>query len=281
MDSPPSAASLQQFHRLLLHLLIGFLGQAVQLQPKAAERIDPDRPRPKLCMLALARRRQLPATDDTDGISPPDVRVQRLGTEGREVLPVKEMGADEALHLVQLERHLEDPARPLAPTALQGKVGEGQTPHEVADTAAGGKGPLADRRQVAKCLGAPTQGIRRLDCRINRTNPAPPRTTMLDTLRGQLEYAPVPDGSAIADAAKQGLPDKDAPIPAAARGTRRGLWATSPTSPRIESADLNRPIEPYVAKASRFSLGVGRIRYGVGLPFSEAFRTCLTEFEGA
>jgi hypothetical protein len=82
--------------------LIGFLGQAVQLQPKAAERIDPDRPRPKLCMLALARRRQFPATDDTDGISPPGVRVQRLGTEGREVLPAKEMGAHEALHLSEL-----------------------------------------------------------------------------------------------------------------------------------------------------------------------------------
>jgi len=36
-------------------------------------------------------------------------------------------------------------------------------------------------------------------------------------VRVQLEYAPVPNSSAIADAATYGLPDKDAPILAAAR----------------------------------------------------------------
>ncbi|NEX23332.1 PIN domain-containing protein [Thiorhodococcus mannitoliphagus] len=45
----------------------------------------------------------------------------------------------------------------------------------------------------------------------------PQRTAILDALRGQLDYAPVPDASAIANAVKQGLPDKDAPILAAAR----------------------------------------------------------------
>lgn len=44
----------------------------------------------------------------------------------------------------------------------------------------------------------------------------PQCTAILDALRCQLDYAPVPDASAIANAVKQGLPDKDAPILAAA-----------------------------------------------------------------
>ena len=38
----------------------------------------------------------------------------------------------------------------------------------------------------------------------------------LDALKGQLEYASVPDAAAILSAANRGLPDKDAPILAAA-----------------------------------------------------------------
>jgi uncharacterized protein len=54
------------------------------------------------------------------------------------------------------------------------------------------------------------------EARRNITLKCPQRTTILDILRGQLEYAPVPDTSAIANAAQQGLPEKDAPILAAA-----------------------------------------------------------------
>jgi len=54
------------------------------------------------------------------------------------------------------------------------------------------------------------------EARRNIALKCPHRTTILDALRGQLEYTPVPDASAIADAAKQGVPDKDAPILAAA-----------------------------------------------------------------
>jgi predicted nucleic acid-binding protein len=45
---------------------------------------------------------------------------------------------------------------------------------------------------------------------------SPQRLPALDALKGQLDVAPVPDANAIVNAAKQGLPDKDAPILAAA-----------------------------------------------------------------
>lgn len=45
---------------------------------------------------------------------------------------------------------------------------------------------------------------------------SPHRWRALDALKEQLDDAPVPDAKAIVDAAKHGLPDKDAPIPAAA-----------------------------------------------------------------
>ncbi|MCG6942990.1 MAG: PIN domain-containing protein [Thiohalocapsa sp.] len=54
----------------------------------------------------------------------------------------------------------------------------------------------------------------------------PGRSPTLDTLRRQLEYAPEPGASSIADAAKQGLPDKDAPILAAAAGAQVDLLVT-------------------------------------------------------
>lgn len=54
----------------------------------------------------------------------------------------------------------------------------------------------------------------------------PQRTTMLDAPRGQLEYTSAPDASAIANAAKQGLPDKDAPILAAARVAEADILVT-------------------------------------------------------
>ena len=44
----------------------------------------------------------------------------------------------------------------------------------------------------------------------------PRRLHELDTLRGRLEYAPAPSPAATAHAINQGLPDKDAPILAAA-----------------------------------------------------------------
>lgn len=55
------------------------------------------------------------------------------------------------------------------------------------------------------------------EARRNIALKCPQRTAILDALRSQLKFAPVPDTSAIANAAKQGLPDKDAPILAAAR----------------------------------------------------------------
>jgi predicted nucleic acid-binding protein len=64
------------------------------------------------------------------------------------------------------------------------------------------------------------------EARRNIALKCPHRTTILDALRGQLDYAPVPDGSAIADAAKQGLPDKDAPILAAARAAAVDILVT-------------------------------------------------------
>ena len=54
----------------------------------------------------------------------------------------------------------------------------------------------------------------------------PQRTAILDALRGQRDYAPVPDASAIATAAKQGLPDNDAPILAAARVAELDILVT-------------------------------------------------------
>jgi uncharacterized protein len=54
------------------------------------------------------------------------------------------------------------------------------------------------------------------EARRNIALKCPQRTATLDALRGQLAFAPVPDASAIANAAQQGLPDKDAPILAAA-----------------------------------------------------------------
>ncbi|MBK1705877.1 PIN domain-containing protein [Halochromatium glycolicum] len=44
----------------------------------------------------------------------------------------------------------------------------------------------------------------------------PHRTVVLDALRGQLDDAAVPTAAAIENAARRGLPDKDAPILAAA-----------------------------------------------------------------
>jgi len=44
----------------------------------------------------------------------------------------------------------------------------------------------------------------------------PQRLPMLDALAGRVEHAPVPDTSGISAAVNQGLPDKDAPILAAA-----------------------------------------------------------------
>ncbi|MCF8003884.1 MAG: PIN domain-containing protein [Chromatiaceae bacterium] len=50
----------------------------------------------------------------------------------------------------------------------------------------------------------------------NITLKCPHRTAILDALRDQLDDAPVPAAAAIENAAQQGLPDKDAPILAAA-----------------------------------------------------------------
>jgi uncharacterized protein len=54
----------------------------------------------------------------------------------------------------------------------------------------------------------------------------PQRLATLEALAGQLEYAPVPDTSAIADAAQRGLPDKDAPILAAADAAEVDILVT-------------------------------------------------------
>lgn len=54
----------------------------------------------------------------------------------------------------------------------------------------------------------------------------PHRTAKLDALRGQLDDAPAPAAAAIENAAQQGLPDKDAPILAAARGADVDLLVT-------------------------------------------------------
>jgi predicted nucleic acid-binding protein len=55
---------------------------------------------------------------------------------------------------------------------------------------------------------------------------SPQRSQTLDALRERLEYAPVPDAQAILDAAEQGLPDKDAPILAAARVAKADILVT-------------------------------------------------------
>jgi predicted nucleic acid-binding protein len=44
----------------------------------------------------------------------------------------------------------------------------------------------------------------------------PERLPMLETLTGRLQHSPVPDAEAVAVASSYGLPDKDAPILAAA-----------------------------------------------------------------
>jgi len=55
---------------------------------------------------------------------------------------------------------------------------------------------------------------------------SPERSQALNALREQLEYAPVPDAQAILDAAEQGLPDKDAPILAAAGVAKADILVT-------------------------------------------------------
>jgi len=60
----------------------------------------------------------------------------------------------------------------------------------------------------------------------NITLKCPQRSLTLDALRAQLDYAPVPDATAIADAANQGLPDKDAPILAAAAIAQADILVT-------------------------------------------------------
>jgi len=54
----------------------------------------------------------------------------------------------------------------------------------------------------------------------------PQRLAMLETLADRLEYAPVPGASAIADAALRGLPEKDAPILAAAVAAQVDILVT-------------------------------------------------------
>jgi predicted nucleic acid-binding protein len=54
----------------------------------------------------------------------------------------------------------------------------------------------------------------------------PQRTSALDGLKGHLEYAPVPDAPAILSATNQGLPDKDAPILAAASAAQVDILIT-------------------------------------------------------
>jgi predicted nucleic acid-binding protein len=58
----------------------------------------------------------------------------------------------------------------------------------------------------------------------------PQRSRVLDALKRQLDYAPVPDASAIVDAANEGLPDKDAPILAAASVAKVDILVTGDRS---------------------------------------------------
>lgn len=60
----------------------------------------------------------------------------------------------------------------------------------------------------------------------NITLKCPQRSRALAALREQLEYAPVPDASAIEGAANQGLPEKDAPILAAAGMAKADILVT-------------------------------------------------------
>jgi len=60
----------------------------------------------------------------------------------------------------------------------------------------------------------------------NITQKCPQRLPMLAALKKQLKFAPVPDASGIAVASEQGLPDKDAPILAAALATKAQVLVT-------------------------------------------------------
>jgi len=64
------------------------------------------------------------------------------------------------------------------------------------------------------------------EARRNIDLKCPQRSAALADLTEQLEYAPVPDASAIAAAANQGLPDKDAPILAAAKVAQVDILVT-------------------------------------------------------
>ncbi|MCF7992537.1 MAG: PIN domain-containing protein [Thiohalocapsa sp.] len=71
-----------------------------------------------------------------------------------------------------------------------------------------------------------TSGFAWDECHRNITLKSPQRGPALDALKGQLEYAPVPDTAAIVRAANHGLPDKDAPILAAARQAKVDILVT-------------------------------------------------------
>jgi predicted nucleic acid-binding protein len=74
---------------------------------------------------------------------------------------------------------------------------------------------LFDLAAVGRCHLV-TSGLAWEEARRNIAIKCPQRLPILDDLVGRLEYAPVPDASAIAHAVEQGLPDKDVPILAAA-----------------------------------------------------------------